>query len=55
MNRPQIIDTTLAAGAVSSPWWLVQFESAVGIAVALGGLTLVILRIVISWRELRRK
>lgn len=49
------IDATIAAGAVSSPWWLWYFDHATHIILVIGGIALLALRLAITWREWRGK
>lgn len=49
------LDATIAAGAMTSPWWLWYFDHTAHIALAIGGVVLLALRIGIAWREWRRK
>ncbi len=49
----QTVDYTLGATAVSAPWWLTTFEIITTILLALGGLAIIVIRLVISWRALK--
>ena len=50
-----VIDGTLGGGGVTAPWWVQTVDVYMGGFLAIGGVVLLGLRIVISWRELRRK
>ena len=63
-TRSTIIDTTLGGAGVSSPWWMrsdwwVQFwdnaEPIIQGLVLVGGLILIILRIMVAWRDYKQK
>ena len=53
--RPIVSDTSLAVGAVSTPWWIPLIQDTLGLALAAAGLVLVVLRIVLTYRELKHK
>jgi uncharacterized membrane protein YgdD (TMEM256/DUF423 family) len=48
-----VIDGTLAAGAISAPAWVEHVTTYGGLVMLIGGLALLILRIVIAWRDYR--
>ena len=48
------VDTALAAGAVTSPFWLTLLQSGVEIYIALGGALLLTIRLGVAWRDWRR-
>ena len=48
------IDGTVAAGAVTSPLWLQAVQTYTGLFMLLGGAALLILRLLITWREWQR-
>lgn len=50
-----ILDTAIASGAITMPLWMAYLTEAAQIATLFGGLVLLIIRIVIAWRELREK
>jgi hypothetical protein len=45
------IDTALAAGAISTPWWVQSLQTYVGSFMLIGGAVLLVLRLVITWNE----
>ena len=47
------IDGTLGVGAVTSPFWLNWLETGLGLFMLVGGAVLLILRLLIAWREWR--
>jgi hypothetical protein len=47
------LDASLAGTTISAPIWMANLETYVGLAIALGGFILLVLRILLSWRELR--
>lgn len=49
-----ILDIGLGASALSSPYWLQLLNTGLGLAMLIGGLALLSLRLVISWREYKR-
>lgn len=51
----QKLDSAIAAGAVTAPWWLWWFDHGTHIVLVIGGLILLALRILIAWREWREK
>lgn len=53
MDR-NLFDVSLAGTAVSTPFWIPGVESGLGIAMLVGGVVLLTLRIIISWREYKR-
>jgi hypothetical protein len=48
-----ILDISLAGTTMSAPVWLTSLETYIGVAVAVCGFILLILRIILSWKELR--
>ena len=52
MNRT--FDASLAVGGMSSPWWMTYLEDPLATAVVFAGLFLLILRCILTWREIRR-
>jgi hypothetical protein len=48
-------DTTIAAGALSWPWWVRMFDGAGYWLTLIGGLILLFLRIALALKEWRRK
>tara|TARA_Y100000034_G_scaffold116887_1_gene155773 strand:+ start:139 stop:348 length:210 start_codon:yes stop_codon:yes gene_type:complete len=48
-----ILDASLAGATVSAPIWMTNLETYLGFGIALGGLILLFLRIMLSWKELR--
>lgn len=55
MSQRLPLDVSLAAGAVSSPWWLAYLHDGLAVILVSCGILLAGLRIVLAWRELRRK
>lgn len=49
------LDATIGTIAVSTPWWLPHFDSAIHVLLAVGGLVLLVLRIGIAWKDYRAK
>lgn len=49
-----ILDVSLGASAVTSPYWLEALNTGLGLAMAVVGLTLLTLRLVLAWREYKR-
>jgi hypothetical protein len=50
-----ILDGTIAAGAISLPWWVVHLSGWMSVFTILGGLILVCFRIMLAYRELKSK
>ena len=46
-----VIDSTIATGAITMPLWVTELQGWIGFAIAVGGLILVILRIIIAIRD----
>jgi hypothetical protein len=49
------IDGTLGTAGLSSPVWLDWLTASSALVVAVGGAILIILRIVLAWKELKSK
>jgi len=49
-----VLDFSLGATALSSPYWLQLLNTGLGLAMLLGGLLLLSLRLIISWREYKK-
>jgi len=50
----QVFDIGLGGTALSSPLWIQGVESGLGVAMLIGGVVLLTLRIIISWREYQK-
>ena len=53
MNKTAI-DLSVGAGAITLPWW-VQLTSGMELLMAVGGLLLISVRLVIAFREWKKK
>lgn len=51
----QVADYGLGAGAVTSPIWLQYLQTTIGLFMLIGGAVLLVIRLAISWHELREK
>lgn len=49
-----VIDLTIATGAITMPLWVTQLQGWIGLAIAVGGLILVIIRISIALKDWNR-
>lgn len=49
-----VLDIGLGATALSSPYWLQLLNTGLGLAMLIGGIMLLSLRLIISWREYKR-
>jgi len=49
-----ILDVSLGASAIASPYWLQLLNTGLGMAMLIGGVVLLTLRLLISWREYKR-
>lgn len=49
------VDAALGSVAATTWWWLPHFDTLVHVALALGGIALLWLRIAIAWKEWRQK
>ena len=49
-----VIDSTIATGAITMPLWVTQLQGWIGLAIAVGGLILVIIRIAIALKDWNR-
>ena len=49
-----IFDFGLGGTALSSPMWIQGLESGLGVAMLVGGIVLLTLRIVLSWKEYKK-
>lgn len=49
------VDTSLVAGALTTPWWLTMVQDWLGLALVAAGLVLATLRICLAWRDLHNK
>lgn len=49
-----LYDSGLSTVALSSPIWLQWVESSFGLGMLIGGVVLLTLRIIISWREYKK-
>ena len=50
-----VIDGTIGSGGLSAPWWVQQVDVYMGVLLAIGGVVLLVLRIAISWKELKSR
>jgi hypothetical protein len=48
------IDSTIATGAITMPLWMMELQGWIGFAIAVGGLVLVVIRIVLAIRDWHR-
>lgn len=48
------VDGSIAAGALSSPWWVDAVEKGLGWYVLILGAVLITLRVYIAWQEARK-
>lgn len=55
MQQKIAIDAAVGVPAATAWMWLHNVETVIAILVGLGGLALVIVRLLIAWREYRRK
>ena len=46
-----VIDSTIATGAITMPLWVTELQGWIGFAIAVGGLVLVVIRIIIAIRD----
>jgi len=46
-----VIDSTIATGAITMPLWVTELQGWIGFAIAVGGLILVVIRIIIAVRD----
>ena len=46
-----VIDSTIATGAITMPLWMTELQGWIGFAIAVGGLVLVVIRIIIAIRD----
>lgn len=55
MDHPvrNTIDAALGTGAVTSPIWLQYIQDGLGLFMLIGGAVLLLLRLMIAWREWR--
>lgn len=49
-----VIDSSIATGAITMPLWVTELQGWIGLAIAVGGLILVMLRIAIAIRDWNR-
>jgi hypothetical protein len=49
-----VIDSTVATGAITMPLWMTELQGWIGFAIAVGGLILVLIRIVLAIRDWQR-
>ena len=49
-----VIDSTIATGAITMPLWVTELQGWIGFAIAVGGLILVVIRIIIAIRDWQR-
>ena len=53
ISSKAVVDASLVGGTLSTPLWITYLETYMGAAVLVGGGILLILRILLSWRELQ--
>jgi hypothetical protein len=53
MSAKNAIDGALGAAGISSPFWLTQLQTVAGAVVAVGGAVLIVIRVMIAWRDWR--
>jgi hypothetical protein len=53
-TQPQL-DAAIAAGAITSPWWLQLFEQASHVYFIIGGAVLLTIRLALAIREWRKR
>ena len=46
-----VIDSSIATGAITMPLWVTELQGWIGFAIAVGGLILVVIRIVLAIRD----
>jgi hypothetical protein len=46
-----VIDSTIATGAITMPLWVTELQGWIGFAAVVGGLILVVIRIVLAIRD----
>jgi hypothetical protein len=51
----KVFDATIAAGALAYPYWSAPLESWLHIIAGVGGIVLLTIRILVAWKEYRRK
>lgn len=49
-----VIDSTIATGAITMPLWVTELQGWIGLAIAVGGLVLVLIRIALAIRDWNR-
>lgn len=53
MSAKNAIDGAIGAVGVSSPVWLQYLQNGAGAVVAIGGAVLIVIRVMIAWRDWR--
>ena len=48
------IDSTIATGAITMPLWVTQLQGWIGLGISVGGLILIVMRIIIALRDWRK-
>ena len=48
------IDSTIATGAITMPLWVTQLQGWIGLGISVGGLILIVMRIIIAFRDWRK-
>lgn len=48
------IDSTIATGAITMPLWVTQLQGWIGFGISVGGLILIVMRIIIAVRDWRK-
>jgi hypothetical protein len=51
----KVFDTTIALGALAYPYWAVSLENWLHIIAGAGGIVLLAIRILIAWKEYRKR
>jgi hypothetical protein len=49
------IDSTIATGAITMPLWVTQLQGWIGFGISVGGLILIVMRIIIAFRDWQKK
>lgn len=49
------IDSTIATGAITMPLWVSELQGWIGLGISVGGLILIVMRIIIAFRDWRKR
>jgi len=49
------IDSTIATGAITMPLWVTQLQGWIGLGISVGGLILIVMRIIIASRDWQKR